>query len=365
MIIAFKKRRFLSILVIFSFSINLLASSGAFTEGVRFLKNAERARLLGNENEELEYLQKAFQKFMEGKAYKEKLMLIHTGRLIRKDNEIEPIAVELVKQNRNRYISMIAELDEDVLDMDKKRALKEYLLNIENRIPFIDNVKLRKLIIYPYRGDMSRLEFILHTDAVLSLDIDGESPSIGRFEKGPNSINFNWQDSYVNKNRLNLILNSRNDYCEYMKVTKINLDISFPEDLYYNFRNFSISGKEFKNEQKEIISGKYFSNRVFPGILLTVGTIGFGVWASTWSNEPKCDEYGKELPSNRKMGYICTGLLGALVITYLLTTFSKKTRNKYRQIVEDRSNIKYNRKLRNEINRKKSEIEVKMELEEH
>jgi hypothetical protein len=365
MIIAFKKRRFLSILVIFSFSINLLASSGAFAEGVRFLKNAERARLLGNEKEELEYLQKAFQKFMEGKAYKEKLMLIHTGRLIRKDNEIEPIAVELVKQNRNRYISMIAELDEDVLDMDKKRALKEYLLNLENRIPFIDNVKLRNLIIYPYRGDISRLEFILHTDAVLSLDIDGESPSIGRFEKGPNSINFNWQDSYVNKNRLNLILNSRNDYCEYKKGTRVNLDISFPDDLYYSSGYFAIMGKEFKNEQKQIISGRYFSNMVLPSILLTGGTIGLGVWASTWSNEPNYDEYGNKLSSNRQFGYIITAIVGLAALAFLITTFSKNTRNRYKKIVPDHSNIKYNRRLRDEINRKKSEIEVKMQLEEH
>jgi len=325
-------RRAISIISILAFSFNLLAYTGGFNEGLKYLKMAKKARMIGNDEDEKNYLTKAYEIFKEDLSRESKFLQVYTGALIEKDDEIESVAEGIVKKHREDYSEFVTELG--YIDEEAKRGVLEYLEEIEDKIPFIERIKVAKEEIYPYRGGKPGITFSLNTKAHMNMKVDGnEEEMSSSYPEGENEAGFTWRDYYVLRRHLDLELKAKNAFSEYERFRRMLIDISKPMSLYYKNNEFGLQGKEFKSETK-------IKKRIDPLFLLLgiIHIVGGSIGTVSGKSE-----------------YVWLIIGGGLFSTIGLTNGKEVT-------IPDLENISYNKQLKKEISEKKKNIKVKMKI---
>jgi gas vesicle protein len=334
------------VLIVFSF--NLTASTNSLDEGIFYLKKAKRAQALQmNQSDITGYLNNAYSFFKKSNDTKAKLLQIHIGQMIEMDKEIQKTAEIIVKENRKEYIYLIDGIND--LNQEEKTSLKNFILEVEEKIPFIETIALKKEVIFPYRGKKLELNFNLSQTAKISLQIDENLESTEIFNKGKNLMAINWKETFLLKESLRLGFNAVNDFSSDTKDCAIKLEVKMPDFLWYCNGIFGIHGEQYRKEKKLV---KKLNSKYLWGILAGVA-IGFFAYSIKENSQT-----GEVYTKNQRVAH---GLvLGGIFTVGSLITFLKFPKKSY---VPHQENIEYNKKLTKKIEEKKKEIMIKMELE--
>lgn len=339
-------RKHIAVWVILLFSLNLLAYSGTLDEGLQFLRQARKARANENEKEELEYLAKAFEKFQATHDSDSLLLLSFTGSKLHKENETNPVFVDFIKQDRRGYLDKITHCP--YLLSDEKEVVKNSMLVIENSIPYIGDIGINPKSIYPYRDQQAGITFNLNANAQCNLSMNGLALVNQKLSRGENEMKWPWSDGYLNLESLGIALDSRNDMSTDSKKITVKLIKSIPENLVFENYSFGIKGKTFLEESKR----KYKKEKSG----FAKWAVGFGgIFGSLGALATVIDN-----KDTRSSNLIITGVCATILLVGLF--MPKKETSEY-QIVTIEKNRIYNEELNKEIEAKKAEVKVEMEVE--
>ena len=338
----------IALLVLTIFSFNLTASTDFLDEGIISLNKAKRAQILQmNQSDITGYLHDAYSCFKKCDETKAKFLQIYVGQRIGLDKEIEKTAASILNGHRKEYITIIANINE--LDENEKMLLKKVILTEEEKIPFIEAIDLKKKVIFPYRDENPWLKFNLNQAAKVSLSVDDNPESSGNFPRGEGLIVINWKDSFIEKGSLRLGLNTLNNFYSDSKQCDMQLEVKMPDSLQFSTGTFGIQGKQFKEESKLV---KKPNGNYLWGIVLGMG---LGYLAYSFKKDTQTGEFYTN--SQRVTHGIIVGGLFCVMSLICLFRFPKKSH------VPHQENIAYNKELSRQIDEKKKEIMIKLNLE--
>jgi hypothetical protein len=330
-------------LIVFSFNLAVYAS-GFYEKGLNYLRSAQkRDNAPIKDSKTRRILENAYRAFKESRQKNARLLQVYTGQLLSKDDAIKPVAVQIVRNYRNRYIPMIAELE--VLSMNEKKELKRYMLTIEEQIPYIKDIKSGKPSIYPFLGERPAIKFTLSNRATVQLKIDDSSESSRLFPGGTNTLSFKWKERYMDKRMLYLTLNASNDIATEKEEKELFLDFKMPHRLRYNNGKYQLEGEAFRKETKTVTRKQ---PRILLGGLLLGAVLGGLVYLVKESEETGGIFTQQE---RRQRGLITGGVIFGLSTILFLTTNIKKS-------VPHHENIRFNRNLKEQIEELKKRIRV-------
>ncbi|MCI0471738.1 MAG: hypothetical protein L0Y73_08780 [Candidatus Aminicenantes bacterium] len=335
--------------VIIIFSVQFFVYAGSFEEGIEYLKKAKRAKSLQvNEKEINDYLETAYRCFKRSDKPQAKIYQVYIGRMIGLQTEIKKTAVDLLKIHGDRCTSLLGNLA--ALDRSDKESLGNYMNDVKAHVPYIGNIRLKEEVIYPFESGEPALQFSLNTNSDLNFSVNGMTMSY-RHIAGENELPIKWRDEYLEKECIDLKLSAENDYSSDLKTKRLCFESNLPGNLYYdsNSKEFAIYGEELREESK--IVRKQKPGILAEGLLYAVIVGGLSYLAITE------DSNGVALTHKERMsnGYIGAGLVFCISIS----RFFGSSRN---VSVPNTRNIAYNRKLREEIEKRKKEITVKLKL---
>ncbi len=329
------------ILMVFSFN---LTAADSLNEGIFYLNKAKRAKALQmNQTDITGYLNKAYFSFQKSKDSKAKFLQIYVGQMIGMNKESQKTAEKIVRESRKEYINLIAGIN--WLSNDEKKSLKNFILMVEEKIPFLENIGLKKEVIFPYQGEKPEFHFNLNQVAKISFSIDSNIESSDNFKKGENVVGFNWKETFFDKKSLRWELNSLNDFAGDSKAGAITFDIKMPDLLSYSNNTFEIKDKKFKDEKKMV-------KKLNPNYLFWAGLGAvIGILAITHPKYISPGVIDPKRPKGTAGLVICVG-------SFLMSSiFPKKSQ------VPHQENIAYNKELSRQIEEKKKEIMIKLNLE--
>jgi hypothetical protein len=324
--------------------LNFTTYAEGYEQGLNYLKKAKSQQ---KSRWKKGYLEKAYQSFIKSNQKNARLLQVYTGILISKSEAVKPIAARFVINYRTRYILMIADLE--ILNLKEKKKLKTYMLDVEEQIPHIDKIDVLKKYIYPFRGDTPGIRFALTAPAAVVLKIDGSVQNEGQFGKGTNSFTFEWKNTYMDKNSLDLEFNAANDLIDHSRKSEIIVDLDLPHNLSYYNGNYSVRGENFRNETKVV---KRIDIRYLLGVLAGAA---IGVLLYLAEGPPWTDDEGNIRKDGVKNGLTYGGLIGGISLIGLIS-------NPKHVSVPHKENIRYNRELTKQIERLKKEVKVNLRI---
>jgi len=316
-------------------------------EGIKYLKEARRAQKLQMNSYDIrEYLEGAYRNFKRAGEPEARFYLIHVGRLLGKEDEVITMAGTAVRGEKDRYVTLVAELRG--LTQQEKESLKGYLRNIEIQFPFINDIRLEKQVFYPYRGDDLVLDLSLNAQSKITLNVNAEPVIQLSLSPGTHPLSISWEDRFMEEYCVDLKFTAENNVGSDVKAKKLCFNVQIPEGLYYKDSDFGIYGKDFKNETR-MIKKRNFGNRV--KVLLISAVVGLGGYLL------EEDSDGTPLKKDER---ILRGVLsGGLIFVLSIPLYSKSYKTVY---LPDEGNILYNKNLKKEIEAKRKEIMVGLEL---
>jgi hypothetical protein len=338
-----KRKYGLVILALMAFCFNLGAYSGSYEQGLSYLQKIKKTESSpGSERKRKDYLEKAYRAFKESTQKNARLFQVYIGNLLEKGNEIKSTAAQFVKEYPG-YTSIINDLEG--LTPNEKNELRQYMVDIEEQIPFIGDIKPTAYSLYPYQGDQPTINFFLNTQAAVQFNVDEYSEGSRLFPKGINTLGFTWRDPFIERNTLKLKLCATNDLTGYIKEKEIALDIALPGRLSYYDGEYHLAGEYFKSTEKTV-------TRRNGGTLLGGILLGALLGAAVYSVKEDM-ETGEILSTKerRKRGLLTGGITVGISLLLFITTTSKKT-------IPHRENIEYNRRLKEQIEELKKQIRV-------
>lgn len=332
---------------LFFFSFGLFAYSGSMEEGIKYLKEARRAQKLQMNSYDIrEYLESAYRNFKRAQEPEARFYLIHVGRLLGKEDEVITLAGTAVRGEKDRYVTLVAELKG--LTQQEKESLKVYLRDIETQFPFISDIRLEKRVFYPYRGDDLVLNLNLNAQSKLTLDVNAEPVIRLSLSPGTHPLSMSWEDRFLEDHCVDLKFTAENKIGSDSKTKKLCFNVQMPEGLYYNYSEFAISGKSFKSETRMI-------KKRNPGTLLSGLLLSAVIGLVFYINDEDAD--GNPIKKSDRILYGVLG--GGLIFGLSLSAYSKSYKTVY---LPDEGNILYNKNLKKEIEAKRKEIMVGLEL---
>jgi len=339
-----KKKIAVFLAVMFTFHAFLAAAS--YEEGLQFLRLANKARAMGNDADERTYLEKAYEQFRPSDERKSRLLGIHTGLRLSKQAEIDEIAVALVKENRRTYRTIADDLE--LVNQNAKEDIVRHLERTESRIPFIDDLGIEKETIYPFRGDQPGITFRLNAPAEVSLSVNGQSFRSDRLPRsGMNTLGISWKEDYLIRQTLDLGLVATGEIGSVDAEARVQMTPVMPANLTFDAQAFGIMGKNRRPETKEVKRPQ--AKHLVAALLWSGLTAGSYYAAIKATSEDASDTYTAAI-------VVC-----GLAAIYQLGRFIS---NPKKMTVDDYVNISYNRNLEAEIEAKKKDIAVKLQIEE-
>lgn len=342
-------QRILWVSFIIIFALQFFVYAGTFEEGIEYLKKAKRAQSLQvNERDIRGYLETAYRCFKQSDNPEAKIYQVYIGRMIGLETEIKKTAIDLLKIHGDRCTSLLGNLE--ALDQRDKESLGNYIKDVQDHVPVIDNIRLKEEVIYPFERGEPALQFSLNTNSDLNFSVDGMKRRYRRVG-GENELRIKWLDEYLEKKCVDLKLNAENEYSSDLKTKQLCFELNFPANLYYDRdrKDFAIYGEEPREESK--IVHKKNPKILADGLLFSVIVGGLSYLLITE------DENGVVLTRKERMTY---GYIGAGLVLFLsISRFAVSTRS---VSVPIPNNIAYNRRLREEIEKRKKEITVKLKL---
>lgn len=330
--------------IILALSVNLIAYTGALEDGIKLLSFARKARALGNDVDEKDYLERAFRAFREADDDTSRILRIYTGHLLARDADTTEAAVALIKSKRDTYRDLVLALD--MIEQKEKDLITTYLRSVEARIPFVDNMDLASKDLYPFLLEQPRVLFRLACAANVELRINDLRESSTSYPIGGEyQMLFSWKDSYLSNPDFSVALASSNGFStEYLKKD-YRIAVDMPEGLIFSGNDFSIRGKSFLPEIRTKYKGKL---GIWGWASMTLGIAFIASGVGLAASENKYDR------QDALGGFVTGAFFMALPIA-----FPKKS--KRASSVRIPQNEAYNRNLRAEIEAKKKQIKVNFE----
>ena len=329
--------------VILVLCVNLIAYTGALEDGVKLLNFAKKARVMGNEADEKEYLERAYKAFLEADDDTSRILRIYTGHLLNRDADTKDTAVALIKSRRGTYRDIISALD--MIEPREKDLITTYLSSIEARIPFVDDVSLDSTSFFPYQGQRPWLGFNLNCGAKVTLVANAARDQEEVFPAGGTyRFQIGWKDSYLGNDSLSLELSSKNDFSEDEVFSVVKSSIHMPEGLQYASPRFSVTGKDFLEETRIKYRRKIGTTGFISMAIGALSVIGGVVYLTS-------DVTG--VPDGR------LPILGGATLMIWPLIFREKSKKSY--TVRLKKNEAYNKSLLQEIEAMKKQILVDLE----
>jgi hypothetical protein len=339
-------RKKIAVFLIIMLTFHVFLAAASYEEGLQFLRLANKAKAMGNDADERTYLEKAYGQFSPIPDRKSRLMGIHTGLRLMKQAEIDEFAVALIKENRRTYRTLADDLE--LVNQDAKEAIIRYLERTESRIPFIDNLGIEKAIIFPFQGEQPGITFRLNAPAEVTLSVDRQPEQRKKpASAGISVLNLSWEVAFINRTSFDLDLAASNPLASDTKEARVQVTNIMPASLFYDSQSFGIRGKGPKPETKEI--KKLQSKHLRAFLLWGVITAGLAYSSETTNDEDTA---------------MSTGMIGAGTLILATVQLVRYFTHPKKVIVPDNANIGYNRALVNEIEAKKKDIAVKLQIEE-
>jgi len=338
-----------SILLIIFFFIQQFVYTGVLEEGKKKLKKAKHSIKIGISSSEVnEIFNEAYHFFKNGTDEKSKLYYIYLSDYLKKKYNKNKLIIEILRGLNQRELSYVKIIESlELLETNEKNSLKKKFEKIEANIPRIAKISIKNKTLYPYKDNNNfGINFSLNTNAYLSYSIFNSIISSDVWEgKGVKALDFKWKYDYLQKDYMSIQLFSKNEYSSDKKEIKIKFIKNIPSGLYLYEDVFKIRGKYEKNEEKTI------KKITKTGKL--IGFIGSGILVLSTIASLSLNKVNKPSSENSvykySVGIGVAGLLGFLL---------RKKVN-----VPDKINISYNKQLKKEIEEKKKNIKVKLELE--
>jgi len=307
-----------------------------------YLRLARKAQSLFDEKENLA---RAYLQFKQSPTNESRLLKIYIGSRLSKENEIDQIATDIIKENRGNFRDCVAGLS--MAEENEKDAILHYLNMIERLIPFIDDLKPAKDEIYPYQGERPAIQFDLHAPADLFLNV-GEIPELTKMNtaSGEQLFEWEWRSDYVKKKSVNLAVRAVNAFSSDEKKIIMSFDITLPGGLNLDENQFIIEGKKLMPETHLETGLKKKTKEALLTMLLLGGPVLF------------LNMIDSDRQRTAQLNITYATCAGLILITSAI--FGRENVS-----VPIPSNIEYNRSLAREIESMKKKIFVGVKIEKN
>lgn len=330
------------------FSFQLSAMDRALTDGIKALERYKKYKNFQIGSSDLEnYLEEAYGHFGQSEAPVARLYLFYTGKKLGKTKELQETTTQFVISHRSRYIQMIADMR--VLDMDDKVELKNLLMDIEYRVPFIEDIRMKRNTIHPYGHETPEMMFLLNAPSEITLRIEGEIEDKKECDRGGHIFPLTWKNEYLDRVRLGWQIHADSQLIDGSESGELLLETYMPEQLTLDRGSFMLKGVHPKPETRTL---KVKDKKILTyGLLSGVALGGLGLMVK------RDAETGEEYTKGQRIaiGTITASIIIGVTIYFYLKLAKKKK-------VPIRENIDFNKKLAQKIDELKGQIEVKMKV---
>lgn len=268
---------------------------------------------------------------------------------------LSSLALEDVEGASN-YVKRIIKLDHSFV-LNTGEFSPEFLVTfnkIKDNYPIIYNFSVSPEIFYPYQGEKSYIEFSLSKSDLVSIEISSGNLNLSNDEVYADSssnekFSWEWSDSLINKNELDIYLFPKLNRNDYSFSKKIALNVLMPPGLRYDNDEFRIQGRHYL---PETITKKKLK---MLGASIAIGIVSIGLGILFVSHKTEWDESWE----NRVLAPVLAFGFGAAFLSYPIWA-GEKNYEKFN--TTSPKNIAKNNKLKKDIQKMMKKIEVKQEV---